>query len=66
MSEELSSPSRRSVLASTAAAGAFGLVASGSAGILSSAQAEGSVRGDAIRPFRVDFPEAKLADCASA
>jgi pimeloyl-ACP methyl ester carboxylesterase len=62
MSGEFSSPTRRGVLAASAAAGALGLASSTSSGILGSARAEGAARGDAIRPFRVDFPEAKLAD----
>jgi pimeloyl-ACP methyl ester carboxylesterase len=62
MSAESSSPTRRSVLAATAAAGALGLVASASAGIFGSAQAEETARGNAIRPFRVDVPEAELVD----
>jgi pimeloyl-ACP methyl ester carboxylesterase len=59
---ESSSPTRRSVLAATAGAGALGLASSSSTGILGSAQAEGAAGGDAIRPFRVDFPEAKLTE----
>jgi hypothetical protein len=62
MSDESSSPTRRSVLAATAASGALGLVTSASTGLFGSAQAEGAAGGDAIQPFRVDFPEAKLAD----
>jgi pimeloyl-ACP methyl ester carboxylesterase len=62
MSDESSSPTRRSVLAATAASGALGLVTSTSTGIFGSAQAEGAGRGDAIRPFRIDFPEAKLTE----
>ncbi|HWN51110.1 MAG TPA: hypothetical protein VNO18_15040 [Xanthobacteraceae bacterium] len=38
MSEESSSPARRSVLAATAAAGALGLATSASTGIFGSAQ----------------------------
>ena len=62
MSEESSSSTRRSVLVSTAAAGALGLATSPSSGIFDSARAEGVARGDAIRPFRIDFPEARLAE----
>jgi hypothetical protein len=62
MFEKSSSPTRRSVLATTAAAGALGLATSASTGIFGSAQAEGAARGTAIRPFRVDFPEAKLTE----
>jgi pimeloyl-ACP methyl ester carboxylesterase len=57
-----SSSTRRDVLATTAAAGALGLVTSASTGMFGSAQAEGAAQGNAIRPFRVDFPDAKLAD----
>jgi pimeloyl-ACP methyl ester carboxylesterase len=62
MSGEFSSPTRRGVLATSAAAGALGLASSTSSGILGSARAEGAARGDAIRPFRIDFPEAKLTE----
>src|ERR1700730_12423875 len=62
MSEKSSSPTRRSVLATTAAAGALGLATSASTGIFGSAQAEGAARGTAIRSFRIEFPEAKLSD----
>jgi pimeloyl-ACP methyl ester carboxylesterase len=62
MSEESSSPTRRSVLAATAAAGALGLATSVPTGIAGSAQAEDAARGNAIRPFRIDVLEAKLAE----
>jgi hypothetical protein len=62
MSEDSSSPTRRSVLAATAAVGAFGIVTSVSTGTLGSARAEGLAHGDAIRPFRIDVPESKLID----
>jgi pimeloyl-ACP methyl ester carboxylesterase len=62
MSEESSSPTRRSVLADTAAAGALGVTTSASTGIFGSAQAEGTAHGDAIRPFQIDFPESDLID----
>ena len=62
MSGESSSPTRRSVLAATAAAGALGVATSTSSGILGNAQAEGVARSDAIRPFQIDFPEAMLAE----
>src|SRR5205807_2601977 len=62
MCEEFSSPTRRSVLAATAAAGALGVAGSPSAGVFGRAQAEGAARGSAIRPFRIDFPESDLAD----
>jgi pimeloyl-ACP methyl ester carboxylesterase len=47
------SPTRRDVLATSAAAGAASLLPEGSAG---------AADGNAIRPFRIDVPEAKLAD----
>jgi hypothetical protein len=56
------SPTRRGVLASTAAAGAFGLAASASTTVFGDAQGEGKAREDAIRPFRVDVPEAEPTD----
>jgi pimeloyl-ACP methyl ester carboxylesterase len=62
MSGESSAPTRRSVIAASAAAGAFGLASSTSSGIIGGAQAEGAARGDAIRAFRIDFPEAMLTD----
>jgi pimeloyl-ACP methyl ester carboxylesterase len=62
MSEESSSPTRRSVLAATAAAGALGFATSAPTGVVGSAQAEDAARGNAIRPFRIDVPEAKLAE----
>jgi len=62
ISSSSSSPTRRSVVATTAAAGALGLATSASTGIFGSAQAEGAARGNAIRPFRIDFPEAKLTE----
>ena len=45
------SPTRRDVLATSAAAGAASLLPEGSAG---------AADGNAIRPFRIDVPEAKL------
>jgi pimeloyl-ACP methyl ester carboxylesterase len=65
MSEESSSLTRRSVLAATAAAGALGLVTSASTGIFGSAEAEEAARGNAMRPFRIDFPEAELTELRS-
>jgi pimeloyl-ACP methyl ester carboxylesterase len=62
MSEESSSPTRRTALAATAAAGALGLATSAPTGIVGSAQAEDAARGNAIRPFRIDVPEAELAE----
>src|SRR5882724_12441373 len=47
------SPTRRDVLATSAAAGAASLLPEGSAG---------AADDNAIRPFRIDVPEAKLAD----
>ncbi|HWN52830.1 MAG TPA: epoxide hydrolase, partial [Xanthobacteraceae bacterium] len=57
-----SSPTRRSVLATTAAAGALGLATSASTGSFGSAQAQGAARDNAIRPFRIDVPEAELTE----
>jgi pimeloyl-ACP methyl ester carboxylesterase len=54
-----SSPTRRQVLATTAAAGALGL---GVSGIFDGAQAEEAARSNAILPFRVHVPDADLAD----
>jgi len=62
MSEKSSSPTRRSVIATTAAAGALGLAASASTGTSATAQAEGAARGSAIRPFRIDIPQEELVD----
>jgi pimeloyl-ACP methyl ester carboxylesterase len=60
MSGESSSPTRRSVIAASAAAGARGFATATS--IIGNAQAEGVARGDAIRPFQIDFPETMLAE----
>jgi hypothetical protein len=65
MSDKSSLLTRRGVLATTAAAGALGLAASTSTSVLGSAQAEGAVRGIAIRPFRIDVPEEVLVDLGS-
>jgi pimeloyl-ACP methyl ester carboxylesterase len=62
MSEESSSPTRRSVLAGTAAAGALGFATSTLTGVFSRARGEGAVGGSAIRPFRIDVPQEELAD----
>jgi len=53
MSSPSSSPSRRSVLAASAIAGAVGLLPSG---------LRAASGGDAIRPFRVNVPDADLVD----
>ncbi len=59
MTTNSSSPTRRQVLATTAAAGALGLELSG---IFGDAQADEAARNNAIRPFRVNVPEAALVD----
>lgn len=50
-------PTRRQILAATAAAGALGL-----SGLSGAAQADEAAQADAIRPFRVDIPETALTD----
>jgi pimeloyl-ACP methyl ester carboxylesterase len=55
-------PTRRDVLTTAATAGALSLVSSASPGIIGRAQAEQAARSDAIRPFRINVPEADLAD----
>jgi pimeloyl-ACP methyl ester carboxylesterase len=62
MSETLSTPTRRSLLVATAAAGALGL--SGSiAGAAEPAGQEDATAGDnAIRPFHINVPDAQLDD----
>jgi pimeloyl-ACP methyl ester carboxylesterase len=62
MSVQSSSPTRRRVLATTAAVGALGLAASASTGVFGSARAEGAAPDSAIRPFRVEVPQEQLAD----
>jgi pimeloyl-ACP methyl ester carboxylesterase len=62
ISEESSSPSRRSVLATTAAIGALAAAAWASAGVFAGAQAEGAGRNEAIRPFRINIPEEAVLD----
>jgi pimeloyl-ACP methyl ester carboxylesterase len=62
ISSSSSSTTRRGVLAATAAAGAIGVASSASTGIFGSAQAQGAAQGNAIRPFRIDFREAKLTE----
>lgn len=61
MSTNSSSSTRRSVLATAAAAGALGLTTSTSPGIFRRAQAE-EAGGNAIRPFRINVPEEQLVD----
>jgi pimeloyl-ACP methyl ester carboxylesterase len=59
----LSSPAtRRSLLVAAAAAGAFSLVTSASAGTPDGAQPGTASEDNAIRPFRVNFPEHELVD----
>src|SRR5262245_22135644 len=56
-----SEPDRRTVLAATAAAGAFGLAAAVLPGAALAQQ--GTAEGDAaIRPFRIEIPDAALVD----
>jgi pimeloyl-ACP methyl ester carboxylesterase len=55
-------PSRRVVLAATATFGALGLAASTIPGIAAAARPETAEGDDAIRPFRIDVPEAALVD----
>jgi pimeloyl-ACP methyl ester carboxylesterase len=62
MSEESSSPTRRSVLATSAAAGTLALATRAMTGIFGGARAEGAARGGAIRPFRIDVPQEELVD----
>ncbi len=57
MSEKSSTPSRRNVLAASAAAGAAGLLSAGPAVAAGEASKD-----NAIRPFSFHAPEAKLAD----
>ena len=69
MPSEVSEPTRRRFLAATAIAGAVGFAASASADALDLEMEQPSGGGraapaesTAIRPFRVDVPEARLAD----
>jgi pimeloyl-ACP methyl ester carboxylesterase len=62
MSRLSSSPTRRGLLATAAAAGVFGFVRSVSAGSSGDAQPAAASRDSTIRPFHIDFPEAHLAD----
>src|SRR5262245_27783736 len=55
--DSISEPNRRTVLAATAAAGAASLVPT-----QPTAAADETKGGAAIRPFRIDVPEAKLVD----
>ncbi len=57
---KMSEPSRRTILAATAAFGALGLAASA---VSAAAPAPGAAEGDdAIRPFRIEAPEEALVD----
>jgi pimeloyl-ACP methyl ester carboxylesterase len=62
MSKLSSSPTRRGLLATTAAAAAFGFVRSVSAGSSGDTQSAAASRDNMIRPFHIDFPEAQLVD----
>ena len=53
MPAESSSPTRRSILATAAAAGAASLL---------NTNVDTAAEGDAIRPFRVNIPEAELTE----
>jgi len=57
-----SSHTRRSVLAATAAAGAFGLATSASTGAFGGAQPGEAAEDSVIRPFHVNFPEEAIVD----
>src|SRR5690242_18898266 len=60
--DKMSEPSRRTVLAATAAAGALGLAASAVPSTAAPAQA-GPTQGEtAIRPFRINVPDEALVD----
>jgi pimeloyl-ACP methyl ester carboxylesterase len=59
--DNMSEPSRRTVLAATAA-GAFGLAASVIPVAAAPARPDAAERDDAIRPFRIEVPEAALVD----
>jgi pimeloyl-ACP methyl ester carboxylesterase len=59
MSSMLSAPTRRGLLATAAAAGAVGSILRATP---SHAQAVVAVGGNAIRPFRINFPEGALVD----
>jgi Epoxide hydrolase N terminus len=62
MSKLSSSPTRRGLIATTAAAAAFGFVRSVSAGSPEDTQPAAASRDNMIRPFHIDFPEAHLVD----
>ena len=63
MSTVSSSQTRRGVLATTAAAGAFGLAASASVGAFGIPQpAAAATEDNAIRPFRISIPDGALVD----
>jgi pimeloyl-ACP methyl ester carboxylesterase len=57
-----SPPTRRTVLMSTAAAGAVGLTAAASAGVFGIARAATPTGDTAIRPFHVNIPDEQLVD----
>jgi pimeloyl-ACP methyl ester carboxylesterase len=61
---KISTPTRRDMLANTAAVGAFGLGSSAAAGAVgpSPAQPGAAAEGNAIRPFRINVPEEDLVD----
>jgi pimeloyl-ACP methyl ester carboxylesterase len=62
MSKLYSSPTRRGLLAATAAVAAFGLVRSVSAGTSEETQPAAASPDNVIRPFHIDFPETHLTD----
>ena len=59
---KLSKPHRRAFLAAAAGAGAFGLVSTTFAAGPDPAQATEGAQDNAIRPFRIEIPEAALVD----
>ena len=62
MTTHPSSPNRRSVLPTAAAAGALALTTAEPTGIFGRAQAAEAARDSAIRPFTVQIPEKQLVD----
>ncbi len=62
MSTLSSSPTRRGLLAATAAVAAFGLVRSVSAGTSGETRPAEASPDNVIRPFHIDFPQAHLTD----
>ena len=62
MATNSSSSTRRSVLATAAAAGALGVATSARVGIVGGVHAEEITRSDAVRPFRINVPEDALID----